>query len=51
MQPSSPAEGAAPAPSDSTQSMMAQLDDVMAQAEIAANAERDQEAAELTPTA
>ena len=50
-QPSSPAEGTAPAPSDPAQSMMAQLDDVMAQAEVAANAERDQEAAELTPTA
>ena len=51
MQPSSPAEGTAPAPADEYQSMMAQLDDTMAQAEIAANAERDQEEAELTPTA
>jgi hypothetical protein len=51
MQPSSPAEGTAPAPADEYQSMMAQLDDTLAQAEIAANAERDQEEAELTPTA
>jgi hypothetical protein len=50
MQPPSPEAGAAPAPSDSVQTMMAHLDDVMAQAEIAANAERDEEA-QTTPSA
>src|SRR6266516_1921175 len=41
MHPSSPATGQTPEPPDPMQSLVAHLDDVMAQAEIAANAERD----------
>src|SRR4051812_43961247 len=49
MHPSSPAVGQTPGPPDPMQSLAAHLDDVMAQAEIAANAERDLGAE--TPTA
>jgi hypothetical protein len=41
MHPSAPVESAAPAPSDALDSQAAYLEDVMAQAEIAANAQRD----------
>jgi hypothetical protein len=44
MQPNPPAPGGTPEPADSLKALDAQLVDVMAQAEIAANAQRDLEA-------
>ena len=51
MHPAPPSQGAAPAPPDPMQSLAAHLDDVMAQAEIAANAQRDLETEADNPTA